>query len=124
MIRKKRAEAASENGKSETEIVKISTINREENVQVTCATYSHYILFKKANAIIFPVTVIFFIASEILNTFYMRFLAEYDNQKTGTFTSLGDFKTYWLVLGIMQIVYFILVSIKYTLLSVVVLGSN
>ncbi len=104
--------------------MKISTINREENVQVTCATYSHYILFKKANAIIFPVTVIFFIASEVLNTFYMRFLAEYDNQKTGTFTSLGDFKTYWLVLGIMQTVYFILVSIKYTLLSVVVLGSN
>jgi hypothetical protein len=124
MIRKKRAETASEHGKSETEIVKISTINREENVQVTCATYSRYILFKQANAIIFPLTVLFFIASEVLNTFYMRFLAEYDNQKKGTFTSLGDFKTYWLVLGIMQIVYFILLSIKYTLLSVVILGSN
>ncbi len=66
----------------------------------------------------------FFIASEILNTFYMRFLAEYDNQKNGSYSYFPDFKIYWLVLGIMQIVYFVLLAIKYALLSVVVLGSN
>ena len=81
-------------------------------------------MFKKANGVIFTVTVLFFIASEVINTFYMRFLAEYDNQKNGSYSYFADFKTYWLVLGIMQIVYFVLLVIKYTLLSIVVLGSN
>lgn len=54
----------------------------------------------------------------------MRFLAEYDNQMSGSYSYFKDFQTYWLVLGIMQIVYFILLCVKYTLLSVVVLGSN
>jgi hypothetical protein len=124
MIRKKRAEVATEHGKSETEIVKISSINKEENVEVTFGSYGRYILFNKVNKIFFPLTVLFFIVSEVLNTFYMRFLAEYDNQKNGSYNYFSDFRIYWLVLGIMQIVYFILVSIKYTLLSVVVLGSN
>jgi len=55
----------------------------------------------------------------------MRFLAEYDNQKGGTYQVFNnDFTVYWIVLGIMQIFYFIILVIKYTLLSVVVLGSN
>jgi hypothetical protein len=82
------------------------------------------VVFKKINWIIFPITVLFFIASEVINTFYMRFLAEYDNQKALTYTFFKDFHTYWLVLGIMQIVYFIFLCIKYILLSIVVLGSN
>lgn len=87
-------------------------------------TYGRYIIFKKINWIIFPITVLFFVASEIINTFYMRFLAEYDNLKSQSYTFFSDFQIYWLVLGIMQIFYFILLCIKYSLLSIVVLGSN
>lgn len=54
----------------------------------------------------------------------MRILADYDNQKAGTYTNFNDFQTYWLVLGIMQLFYFVFLCIKYTLLSILVLGSN
>ena len=54
----------------------------------------------------------------------MRFLAEYDNQKSQSYTFFRDFQIYWLVLGIMQIFYFLFLCLKYALLSIVVLGSN
>ena len=54
----------------------------------------------------------------------MRFLADYDNQKTDNDAFFRDFKIYWLVLGIMQILYFVFMCVKYLLLSIVVLGSN
>lgn len=66
----------------------------------------------------------FFVSCELINTFYMRILADYDNQKAGTYTNFNDFQTYWLVLGIMQLFYFVFLCIKYTLLSILVLGSN
>ena len=91
MIKKKKAEMHSEQGKSETEVVKISSINKEESVEVTLATYGRYIIFNKKNWIIFPITVFFFVASEVINTFYMRFLAEYDNQKSQSYTLFRDF---------------------------------
>ena len=62
MIKKKKAEMHSEQGKSETEVVKISSINKEESVEVTLATYGRYIFFKKINWIIFPLTILCFVA--------------------------------------------------------------
>ncbi len=91
---------------------------------MTFKTYTSYILFKKANAVLFPVTILFFIGSELFNTFYIRILADYDNLKNGKPTYLSDYKTYWIVLGLLQILYFIFLCIKYILLSIVVLGSN
>lgn len=78
-------------------------------------------MFEKTNAILFPLTLVFFIGAEVVNTFYIRILADYDNQKSGNSTYLSDFKSFWIVLGVLQILYFILLCIKYVLLSVVVL---
>ncbi len=81
MIKKKRDQLISDKSISEIPLSKINSINREESVDVTWGSYGWYVFFKKINWIIFPITVLFFIASELINTFYMRFLAQYDNQK-------------------------------------------
>jgi ATP-binding cassette subfamily C (CFTR/MRP) protein 4 len=55
----------------------------------------------------------------------MRFLAEYDNQIDGTYKVFkGDNNLYWTILGIMLVVYFILLIVKYFMVSVVALWSN
>lgn len=55
----------------------------------------------------------------------MRFLAEYDNQKSGKYTLFNnDIDLYWAILGIMQFFYFFFLLIKYFLLSIVTLYSN
>ena len=55
----------------------------------------------------------------------MRFLAEYDNQKSGLYDVFSkNFSLYWGVLGILQFCYFVITVIKYMILSFVVLKNN
>ena len=54
---------------------------------------------------------------------YMRILAQHDNMKLGTY-SITNVSTFWLILGLLQLSYFILQLIRYFFLNLVILFSN
>lgn len=95
------------------------------NIEVTAKTYYRYIFIRHFNYILFPLTIIFFLIAEGSNMVYMRFLAEHDNVTKGTYYLFsGNLNYYWLVLGMLQISYFILMLIRYFMLNMVILLSN
>jgi hypothetical protein len=49
----------------------------EKEVKITLSTYGRYIGSNPANYFLFPVTLLLFVASEIVLTFFLRFLANY-----------------------------------------------
>lgn len=54
---------------------------------------------------------------------YIRILAQHDNMKNNTYSITSD-SQFWLILGMLQLAYFILQWIRYFLLNIVILFSN
>ena len=84
-----------------------------------------YLLYSKANYILFPLCMVFFILTEVINAIYFRILAQFDLMKNGSSdTLLNNMSDFWLFLGFLQLGYFIFCFLKYFLLTIVVLNSN
>jgi ABC-type multidrug transport system fused ATPase/permease subunit len=89
------------------------------------ASYTKYFFVKDFNKFLFPITILIFIITEGINTIYMRFLAEYDNQRNGTYLLFNkDMGLYWGILGLLQFCYFVIQTLKYFTLNICILLSN
>ena len=94
-------------------------------MDVTCNTYRKFILLVKINFILFPFTIIVFLASEGLNSIYFRFLAGYGDLFNGVHDLFGsDDSLYMGILGLVLFCHFVLFIVKYTMFQMVVLYSN
>ena len=54
----------------------MSDVLQEKHVSIDIGTYGRYIGSNPANYFLFPVTVLLFVASEIILTFFLRFLED------------------------------------------------
>ncbi len=90
---------------------------------MTLKTYTDYLFLRDRNRVLLVFTIVLFLASEGINMAYIRFLAKHnDNSKSNTL--LADQNMFWLLLGLLQLGYFVLSWLRYFLLNVVVLLSN
>jgi ATP-binding cassette subfamily C (CFTR/MRP) protein 1 len=77
------------------------------------------------NYFLFPFTIFVFFVAEILNALYIRFLGEFDDLDAGKNHFFGsNAELFWVVLGGIQIVYFLLLVIRYFFVYLFVLFSN
>lgn len=86
-------------------------------------SYQYYLFIAEINKYLFPITIVLFLVSEGVNMFYLRVLAQYKNMADGTYF-ITSFSTYWLLLGLLQLTYFILQVLRYLFLNIVILLSN
>jgi hypothetical protein len=94
-------------------------------VEVTLGSYGRYIGTGSANGVVFSATVLLFVCSELVLTFFLRFLAKYELVKNGEENLFGSsFTLFWGVLGLMVALYFVTLVLKYLLLQAAVLNSN
>ena len=91
------------------------------------STYSRFFLTNHKNYILFPITLIIFLASEGILALFYRFLSDYDNIATNTsryFGSNATYSQYWGILSMLVILYFIILTIKYYCLNICLLNSS
>lgn len=95
----------------------------ESSVEVSLESYQSYLFITQVNKYLFPITLVLFVVSEGVSMFYLRVLAQYQNMRDGTYfiTSLSS---YWLLLGLLQLAYFVLQVLRYLCLNIVILLSN
>lgn len=75
------------------------------------------------NKVLFTVTIVLFAFSEGINMFYMRLLGMHTNSaRENSFISSED--SYWLLLGLLQVGYFVLSWFRYFIINIVILFSN
>ena len=91
---------------------------------MTIGSYLRYIVYANGNKLMFAIALLLFLGAEAINTAYFRILAEYDNLIDGRYKDLSDDKDFWMVLGLLQLGFFIIMIIKYFVLNLVVLRSN
>jgi hypothetical protein len=97
----------------------------EKHVSINLKTYARYIGSNPINYFFFPLTVLVFIANEIVLTFFLRFLANYDLVRLNKENLFGnDFPLFWGILGLMAGLYLLTLFIKYLLLYLTMLYSN
>ena len=88
-------------------------------------TYVRYICLSPTNCWLFPVAVVFFVASETLTTVFFRFLAFFElivNDKPNIFDE--NVSLYWGTLGIIIFLFYVLLVTKDFLLNLVILNAN
>lgn len=77
------------------------------------------------NYFLFPLTIITFITNEIVLTFYLRFLANYDLVRSGDANPFdSNFPLFWGILGMMVGLHFLTLFLKYLFLYLTLLNSN
>lgn len=97
----------------------------EKPYTVTLGTYCRYFGANSVNYFLLPLVMVLFIGSEIILTFFLRFLAEYEGVREGSSGTFGgSISVYWGVLGGMLGVYLVGMVVKYFLLYLVLLKSN
>ena len=125
VLKKRKSSMAEKELSNKESVHKISGTKKEENVSVTCQTYTNYIFFSKVNYFLFPVTVFFFIFTEAFNVLYVRFLAGFNDLNRGNHDVFGgNDKLYWGLLGVFVFCYFLFSLLKYFLVYLVSLYSN
>ena len=99
---------------------------QEDDVKVTLGSYFKYIFYSRANWLLFPFTVLLFLESEVINTIYFLLLANYSAEVGPDLDrkNFADMNTFWLILGVLQVVYMAVLVVKYFLLTLVCLQSN
>ena len=106
-------------------IHKISGNKKEENVEVTCQTYTSYIFLSKINYFLFPLSVFLFLFTEAFNVLYVRFLAGLNDLNEGKHELLqGNDELYWALLGVFVFCYFLFYTVNYFIVYLLVLSSN
>ena len=84
-----------------------------------------YTFVSKKNYCLFPFTIFLFLLAEALNILYFRALSGYDDLLEGKHDIFqGDGQTYWGILGLLLVLFFISLVFKYFLLTLVYLNSN
>lgn len=97
----------------------------EKHVSITLKTYARYIGSNPINYFLFPLTILVFVTNEIVLTFFLRFLANYDLVRLNKENIFGnDFSLFWGILGLMAGLYLLTLFIKYFLLYLNLLNSN
>jgi ATP-binding cassette subfamily C (CFTR/MRP) protein 4 len=69
-------------------------------------------------------TILIFLIAEGINIMFYRILADYDLVKIDRSSYVANFYNFWIILGLLQLNYFIISIIKYLLLSYLILKSN
>ena len=108
-----------------TTVHKMGVMKSKDNVDVTCKTYTNFIFLSKINRWLFPLTLFAFLLPEACIILFFRFLASFDDLKNKDHAIFGDNdRLYWGIIGMLLGLYFILMSLKYIMLNLVVLFSN
>lgn len=94
-------------------------------MDVTCSTYKNFLTLSKINYVLFPLAILVFLLSEIINIFYFRFLAGYGDIYQGVHETFGNNdRFYFGILGLLLFNHFLVFIIKYIMLQMVLLYSN
>jgi ATP-binding cassette, subfamily C (CFTR/MRP), member 4 len=94
-------------------------------VEVTIGSYFRFFLSSKWNYLLLPTTIILFVGSEVIVSFYYRYLGGYDQVVEGSSSLFGnDFIKYWLILALFIVVYFIILVMKYFVINMSLLVAS
>ena len=104
---------------------KMGIMKSRDHFDVSCKTYTNFIFLSKINRWLFPLTLFAFLLPETCLILFYRFLASFDDLKNKDHAIFGDNdRLYWGIIGMLLGLYFILMSLKYIMLNLVVLFSN
>ena len=93
-------------------------------VEVTIGTYRNYFFNNKVNYILIPLTLLLFLLTQLLSTFFFKYLALYDQVKGGQDSQFETTKELWFFTGLILAGYFLFIFISTALIFLGVLLSN
>ena len=89
------------------------------------STYGDFFWSTYSNYFLIPIAIVLFLVSEGIITMFFRFLADFGNVKTGTSSVFcGKFGLYWGILGMLVLMLFIVMLLKYFLINVALLNAS
>ena len=91
---------------------------------VSPSSHINYFFFEKKNLFLFPFTFVLFVIFGLMETFYFRFLSQYDDVVAGKSEFFENTQIYWRFMGLFLPAYFLIVTLANFLLSIIVLNSN
>ena len=104
---------------------KVTKRFKEADAKVKFSTYCIFFLSNKINYCLLPLSLLFYIISELNLTVYFRFLADFPNVSDGTSSIFsGNFTTYWSVLAGVLVLFFFVLLIKFYSLNMAVVYAN
>lgn len=95
-------------------------------MKVGLHTYTRFFSASTKNYVLFPLTILLFLASELVLAMYYRFLSDYDNiaaNNSHYFDSI-TFNTFWIILTLLIINYSIILALKYYLINLCIVNSS
>ena len=93
-------------------------------MEVTIGTYRSYFFNNKANYILLPLTVLLFLLTQLLATFFFKYLALYDQVKASQNHQFEKTKELWTFTALILTGYFLLTFISTGLIFLGILLSN
>ena len=97
----------------------------EKDAKVTVSTYVDFFWSTFSNYFLIPLALFLFLVSEGIITMFYRFLADFDNIKSGTSSTFGgNFGLYWGILGMLVLLLFIVMLLKYYLINIALLNAS
>lgn len=92
--------------------------------KISAGTYWEYFKLGDYNKYLIPLAIILFILSQTAIVAFYRFLTMYNQVNEGTNYLFSNINTFWITLGLIQVAYFILLTLKFIVLNTIIIGSN
>lgn len=102
----------------------IKVHQKEKSVEISPKSYFNFFFYSKLNFLLFFLAVVMFFGSQILISLIFIFYTRYDGIKRGEDGSFENFTIFWLVLGLLHILAFVLMFLKAFLVEISALQST
>lgn len=97
---------------------------KTDHVTVSWKSYVNYIFYSSWNKLLFPLTLLLFVGTEINTTLYYRFITEYDSVLIGESETFASIEGFWVTLGLMVLGGVIVSIVRYSFIGYIIASSN
>ena len=97
---------------------------QEKKVKVTAGTYCNYFFNNKANYLLIPLALLLFFLTELVSTFFFKYLALYNEVRDGQNSQFETTSELWVFTGFLLLGSFLASFIANFLINLAILLSN